>query len=52
MASLKALNVWLISTENQTFIISFTLLQVGTAWAKDLAIMPSLPHVDVRKSIF
>ena len=31
-----------MSTENQTFTISFTFLQVGTAWVKNLAMLQRL----------
>ena len=48
----KILILLMLLNENQTFTISFTLLQVGTAWVKFLPMLQRLPNVDFSKSVF
>ena len=57
IASLKALHVWYISTENQTFtcwesftkVLPFYMLELH---GLSICQCKRLPHVDVSKSIF
>ena len=48
----KKLTLLLLLRENQTFSISFIILQRGTAWVKILAMLQRLPHVDVSKPVY